>query len=203
MTKGGAMNVEYTGRQYEATPAVRKQIAQGLAKLQKILGTTFKSNVILAAEKHRHIAEITITVRTHPIVGIAEAGDMSAAVGEALERIERQALKYKGRWRAKKRQPKKKWNGEATAEQQAAAVGNDLSTAVPVVVHTYPAIVRMAEAHLTRDDSAVAMRPLTLEEAIKEAEFRDRDVFVFRDAQGRVRVLHRTKNGKMELIEAP
>jgi len=49
----------------------------------------------------------------------------------------------------------------------------------------------------------VALRPLTLEEAIKEAEFRDRDVFVFRDNQGRVKVLHRTKDGRMELIEAP
>jgi len=63
--------------------------------------------------------------------------------------------------------------------------------------------VRTAEAHLTRDDSSVALRPLTLEEAIKEAEFRDRDVFVFRDNHGRVKVLHRTKDGKMELIEAP
>jgi len=197
------MNVEYTARQYETTPAVRKQIDQGLSKLQKILGTAFKTNVILAAEKHRHIAEITITVRTHPIVGIAEAGDMSAAVGEALDRIERQALKYKGRWRDKKRQPKKKWNGEATAAEQLAAVGEGVSTAVPVVVHTYPAVVRTAEAHVRRDNSAVAMRPLTLEEAIKEAEFRDRDVFVFRDNQGRVKVLHRTKDGKMELIEAP
>ncbi|MGO9210133.1 MAG: ribosome hibernation-promoting factor, HPF/YfiA family [Terriglobales bacterium] len=197
------MNVEYTGRQYEATPAVRKQIDQGLSKLQKILGTAFKTNIILAAEKHRHIAEITVTVRTHPIVGVAEAGDMSSAVGEALDRIERQALKYKGRWRDKKRQPKKKWNGEATAAEQLAAVGEKVSTAVPVVVHTYPAVVRIAEAHVTHDNSSVALRPLTLEEAIKEAEFRDRDVFVFRDNQGRVKVLHRTKDGRMELIEAP
>jgi putative sigma-54 modulation protein len=197
------MNVEYTGRQYEATPAVRKQIDQGLSKLQKILGTAFKTNIILAAEKHRHIAEITVTVRTHPIVGVAEAGDMSSAVGEALDRIERQALKYKGRWRDKKRQPKKKWNGEATAAEQLAAVGEKVSTAVPVVVHTYPAVVRTAEAHVTRDHRSVALRPLTLEEAIKEAEFRDRDVFVFRDNQGRVKVLHRTKDGRMELIEAP
>jgi putative sigma-54 modulation protein len=44
---------------------------------------------------------------------------------------------------------------------------------------------------------------MTLEEAIKECEFRDRDVFVFRDPEGRVKVLHRTKDGKLELIEAP
>jgi putative sigma-54 modulation protein len=197
------MSVEHTGRQYEITPAVRKQIDHGLAKLQKILGTSFKTNVVLSAEKHRHIAEITITVRTHPIVGIAEANDMTAAIDEALDRVERQALKYKGRWRAKKRQPRKKWNGEATVEEQRMAVGASVTTAVPVVVHTFPPIVRSAEAHVIRATDAVALRPLTLEEAIKEAEFRDRDVFVFRDNQGKVKVLHRTKDGKMELIEAP
>ena len=41
------------------------------------------------------------------------------------------------------------------------------------------------------------------EEAVKEAEFRDREVFVFRDPEGKVKVLHRKRDGKMELIEAP
>ncbi len=44
---------------------------------------------------------------------------------------------------------------------------------------------------------------MTLDEAVKEAEFRDRDVFVFRDLEGTVMVLHRKRDGKMELIEAP
>jgi putative sigma-54 modulation protein len=56
---------------------------------------------------------------------------------------------------------------------------------------------------LVRSSESVALRPLTLEEAIKEAQFRDRDVFVFRDTKGKVMVLHRTRDGKMELIEAP
>ena len=56
---------------------------------------------------------------------------------------------------------------------------------------------------LTRSDDAVAMRPMTLEEAIKEAHFKDRDVFVFRDPKGKVMVLHRTRDAKMELIETP
>ena len=87
------MNVEYTGRQYEVNSAVRKQVEHSLAKLQKILGSNFDTHVILAAEKHRHIAEITITVRNHSIVGVAEANGMTVAVTEALDRIHRQAVK--------------------------------------------------------------------------------------------------------------
>jgi putative sigma-54 modulation protein len=43
---------------------------------------------------------------------------------------------------------------------------------------------------------------MTIEEAIKECEFRDREVFVFRDKAGQVKVLHRRKDGKLELIES-
>ena len=78
-------------------------------------------------------------------------------------------------------------------------VGLTEKTAVPVAVHRYPAVAKTTEVHLVRSDEAVSMRPMTLEEAIKEAHFRDRDVFVFRDPKGKVMVLHRTRDGKMEL----
>ncbi len=165
------MNVEYTGRQYEITSAIRKEVETGLAKIRKILGDKFDSKVILAVEKHRHKAEITINPRNGPLVGLAQAGDMISAVNEAFEHLETQAIKYK--------------------------------TPIPVVVHKFPQIAKTTDVHLVRSDEAVAIRPMTLEEAIKEAHFRDRDVFVFRDKKGKVMILHRTRDGKMELIEAP
>ena len=200
------MNVEYTGRQYEITPKDHKQIEHGLAKLTKILGDNFESKVILAVEKRRCKAEITVTVRSHSIVGLAEAGDMIAAVGEALERIERQAIKHRTRWRSIRQKARKKLPAgtpEVPVEEYRVAVGASATTAVPVVVHAYPAAARSLEAHVVPSSDAVALRPMTVEEAVKEAQFRDRDVFVFRDKKGKVKVLHRTKDGKMELIEVP
>ena len=197
------MNVEYTGRQYEITPVVRKQIEHGLSKIKKVLGDNFDTHVILAVEKHRHKAEITITVRDHPIVGAAEATEMTSAVAGALDRIDRQAVKYKSRYRTRKRSAKKKWAATSAASEVAMAVGANATTAVPVVVHSFPAVVRTTEAHIVRSEDSVALRPMTLEEAVKECEFRDRDVFVFRDNTGKVKVLHRTKDGRIELIEAP
>jgi putative sigma-54 modulation protein len=208
------MNVEYTGRHYEVTSAIRKEVETGLAKIRKILGDRFETKVILAVEKHRHKAEITISPRNGPLVGLAQAKDMIIAVNEALDHLEKQAVKYKTRWQSKKRSARKseevnKWNGGHSAPPPAperelqTAVGVSEKTAVPVVVHKYPAVARTTEVHLVRSDEAVAMHPMTLEEAIKEAHFRDRDVFVFRDPKGKVMVLHRTRDGKMELIEAP
>jgi len=199
------MTVEYFGKQYEVTPAVRKEVESGLNKLIKILGENIKSKVILTVEKHRNIAEITVKRRRGHLVGLAEAADMVVAVNQALEHIETQVLRYNGRRRNTHRKPKDKgWKAPVEAETELqVAVGANSATAVPVVVHTFHSIARTTEAHLVRSNDSIAMRPMTVEEAVKECEFRDRDVFVFRDPKGKVKVLHRRKDGKIELIEVP
>ena len=66
---------------------------------------------------------------------------MATAIGGALDNIERQAVKYKTRWKSKKRQARKKLElaGEVQQETSVAiAVGGDLTTAVPVKVHSFP-----------------------------------------------------------------
>jgi len=203
------MNVEYTGRHCEVTPAIRKEVELGLTKIRRILGDRFDTKVILTVEKHRHKAEITISPRNGPLVGLAQAKEMTIAVNEALDHLEKQAVKYKTRWQSKKRSARKseevkKWNGNSPQQEEVQTrIGMTEKTAVPVAVHRYPAVAKTTEVHLVRSSDAVSMRPLTLEEAIKEAHFRDRDVFVFRDPKGKVMILHRTRDGKMELIEAP
>jgi putative sigma-54 modulation protein len=199
------MTVEYTGRHYEVTPANRKDIEAGLSKIEKILRGKLETKVVLAVEKHRHKAEITVNSRVGPLLGIAQAKDMAAAIGQALEHLEKQALKNKTRIITKKRRDHKKWSGEAADSEPpatAAAVAA-ASPTVTMVVHKFPAVAKSTEVHLVRSDEAIALRPMTLEEAIKEAHFRDRDVFVFRDPKGKLMILHRTRDGRMELIEAP
>lgn len=196
------MNVEYTGRQYEITPSVRKEVESGLVKVRKVLRDRFEAHVVLTVEKRRHKAEITISLRNGPIVGLAHAHDMTSAISEALEHLEKQAIKYKTRWRTKKRKPHEKWNGNALAAAPVLAPKSETAE-VPVLVHRFPAVAKTTDVHLVHSSDSVALRPMTLEEAIKEAHFRDRDVFVFRDPKGKVMVLHRTRDGKMELIEAP
>src|SRR4030081_1249416 len=142
------MNVEYTGRHYDVTPAIRKEVETGLSKLRKILGDKFETKVILAVEKHRHKAEVTISPRNGPLVGLAQAKDMTIAVNEALDHLEKQAVKYKTRWQSKKRSARKseevkKWNGHSTISDETnaqPAIGLSETTAVPVMVHKYPAV---------------------------------------------------------------
>jgi putative sigma-54 modulation protein len=197
------MNVEYTARKYEITPTIRKEVETGLSKIRKILGDRFETKVILAVEKRRHKAEITINPPNGPIVGLAQTSDMKSAVSEALDHLQKQALKHKTKWLSKKRKAVKKFDGQSMEENLEAVIGLSENTTVSVLVHKFPSVARTTEVHLVHSRDSVALRPMTLEEAIKETHFRDKDVFVFRDPQGKLMVLHRTRDGKMELIEAP
>lgn len=222
------MVVEYTGRQVTITKALHALGDEGIERISKILGKTIKAHIVLTAEKYRQIAEVTVNTRLQSIVAEAEATSMDAALREALSRAETRAVRYKAKIRTQKRLPKdEKLHADSELirsrrpGKSAAAADGVVKTVkaengkpatngrgpgkpvLPVTVHSFPARVPIAEPHVVRSSDSVALRPMTLEEAVKEAEFRDRDVFVFRDPSGNVMVLHRKRDGKMELIEAP
>jgi len=197
------MNVEYTARKYKITPTVRKEVETGLNKIRKILGDRFETKVILTVEKRRHKVEITIDPPNGPIVGLAQTDDMLSAINEALDHLQKQALKHKTKWLSKKRKAVKKFDGQSLEDNLETTLGLAESATVSVMVHKFPSVARTTEVHLVHTQDSVALSPMTLEEAIKEAHFRDKDVFVFRDPQGKLMILHRTRDGKMELIEAP
>ena len=212
------MQVECTGRQAAITKALRALVEEGTERIAKVLGRTASAKVILTAEKNRYTAEVNVTTRASSLVALSESAiSMEIALREALATAEAQAIKHRNRIRSIKRQPKQEKQleevapvrGRAAAAAKAAqpkTAGNGYphpKPAIPVTVHSFPARMPIAEPHVVRSADSVALRPMTLEEAVKEAEFRDRDVFVFRDNEGNLKVLHRKRDGKMELIEAP
>ena len=144
------------------------------------------------------------------------------AAHDALVKAETQATRHKDRLRTRKRTAqtgeagggacvslrsgrgsavrKQKSSGNGTSQRQGTTLQPAITGHRAFLSHARAPI---AEPHIVRSLDSVALRPMTLEEAVKEAEFRDRDVFVFRDNEGNVKVLHRKRDGKMELIEAP
>jgi putative sigma-54 modulation protein len=208
------MNVEYTGRQTTVTKKLKLQTEAGLERITKIVGSSGSVHIILSKDKYRHNAEITVQTRHHKLVASCEATEMEVALHDALVKIERQAIRHKKKFGTIKRHPKadvKGVNGEAAATpapRRAVAVKVATKSsvgrkAVPMLVHSFPSHSPLKEPHVVRSADGVALRPMSLEEAVKEAAFRDRDVFVFRDHEGQAMVLHRKRDGKMELIEVP
>lgn len=211
------MDVDYTGRQTTITKKLKMQVEAGLAQIAKIIGNSGNVHVILSSDKYRQIAEITVQTRNQKLVARCEATEMTVALHDALAKVEQQAIRHKKKKSTIKRHPKEDvknggvkaaGDGAATVVVKASAVKAAAKSsvgrkAVPMLVHSFPSHSPLSEPHVVRSRDGAALRPMSLEEAVKEAAFRDRDVFVFRDHAGKAMVLHRKRDGKMELIEVP
>lgn len=202
------MQMECTGRQTTISKKLRKMAEEGSAGIGKILGSAVRSHVVLTSEKHRYIAEVEIKTRTSRLVALCESSlGMDVALREAFSKAEDQAVRY-----TKKRIARKRRSRTEAAPQPAPTPEMD----TPLVRRTRKEVSRAggksvqakrpkaaSGLHIVRTTGPVALQPMTVEEAVKEAEFRDHEVFVFRDNEGHVNVLHRQQDGTMELIEAP
>ena len=219
------MDIEYTGRQTVITKKLKTQSEAGLARIAKLVGRTASAHVFLTTDKYRRIAEVTLKTRGQSLVATCEATDMEVALHDTLCKMEQQIIRHNQKKTAAKRHPKngvhevemefegapgvpvktvaKKAGAAPAAAKNGAATNGKGRKAVAMVVHSFPSRSPLVEPHIVRSIDSAAMRPMSLEEAVKEAAFRDRDVFVFRDHEGQALVLHRKRDGKMELIQVP
>lgn len=225
------MEIEYTGRQTTINKKLKAQAEAGLARIAKLVGRTASAHVFLTTEKYRRVAEVTLKKRGQSLVGSCEATEMTMALHDALSKLEQQAVRHKQKRSTGKRHPKADQPGIKIAALEvpleagltngvaAASRAKKASTphgnggngngrkAVPMVVHSFPSgsslRAPIAEPHVVRSIDSAAIGPMSLEVAVKEAALRDRDVFVFRDTYGQPMVLHRQRDGRMELIQIP
>ena len=97
------MQITITGHNIEVTPALRQYTEEKVAKVRKYLNTTIKAHVILKIEKLNHIAEVTIHANGVDLHGEEKTDNMYAAIDRVMDKIDRQAKKFKGKIQAKKR----------------------------------------------------------------------------------------------------
>ena len=91
------MTIEYTGRGLTVTAKWKKMADDELARIDGIIGRTVSAHVILSVDRHRHIAEVTMTAPLETLVATCEDTEMEKALHGALRKIEQQAVKHKER----------------------------------------------------------------------------------------------------------
>jgi len=182
------MKITYTGRQVELAPAQLKKLEARFAKIGKLLDGRHESeaHVILSLERHLHHAEATVRYFDHQLVGLGSSNDLFTAIHSAAEKLEKQALKTRSKWRDTKRTPRK--TGPETDQETPAAL--------PIEAESEPdRLIYHVENHKKR-------KPMTLDEAILEMD-ENRDYLVYRDAEtDRVVMLVRRRDGHFDLVEA-
>ncbi len=210
------MEVELTARQVKIPKALRAQVEEGMQRIARILGRTTTASITFRSQRHLQIAELTVKARMQTIAACGEADTQESALRAALAHAEHQAQRYRDRKITRKRLPKEEKVLEAPpvskpkvariSQAEGAENGRASAAAKPraeIAVHTFPAPATVVEPHIVTSGDAIAMRPMTVEEAVKEAEFRDRDLLIFRNMNGDLYVLHRRRDGQMELVEIP
>lgn len=176
------MKIEFTGRSFTVSPAIKKHISENFKKIDTVLKEALRAHVILSVEKHhRHVAEIVVHWNDRALTSKADTTDMYASVSQAIDKLRRQAVKVKGKIHDRK--------------QQATSTSLVAPSPVPPVPPAAPPprVIRSRK---------YTVKPMTPEEAILKVEEAAEQFVVFHNAEsGRVGVIFKRKDGNYGLIE--
>jgi putative sigma-54 modulation protein len=191
------MKITYTGVKQALSSKLQGKLDSKFGKLSKLLEKRgeIEAHVVVTTVRHLHKAEITIPFYEHKLIGLGSDGDVFTALNEALEKLETQAVKNRGKWREKHRRTD---SSAGKAPREAASDSkeqdrkgdrkNSKSNGSPVNVF--------------RVNHHDERKPMTLDEAMLEMD-KKQDYVVYRDAEKEsVSVLVRRRDGHFDLIES-
>src|SRR5271155_6189599 len=97
------MKVSYRGVHKELPPKFQEKLDAKFAKLSKLLERRGEkeAHVVVTSERHLHNAEITLQFYDHQLIGIDSDADLFTAVSKALDKLDKQAVKQREKWRGR------------------------------------------------------------------------------------------------------
>jgi len=182
------MRITISGRKMEVTDALREHIETGLAKVRTHFDKIIDANVVLAVEKRRHIAEVTLLANGIRIHGKEESDDMYASVDAVVLKLDKQVRRFKGR--INRYQPRK--------GKEEMLYGHNLIQLDRDGVEEHEEEVQ----HRVILREKLPMKPMSVEEATMQLELASDRFLVFSNADTQqVNVLYSHGDGTYGLIE--
>lgn len=174
------MRIDFVARNLEITDELREYISKKLGKIGKYFAKNVLAQVVLTSERERQIVEITLPLEGMVVRGEESTGDVYASVNLAVEKIERQVVKYRARFQERKREGRAQ--ARSLPEERPRAADTD-----------EPRLVKVKRFNI---------KPMTVDEAILQMNLLGHDFFVFTSSETeQVNVLYRRKDGDYGLIE--
>jgi putative sigma-54 modulation protein len=178
------MQVAVTFRHMKTHEGVKAYVKEKVEKLRKYLENPREVHVVLAVEKFRHIAEITVVADGGIFNSQGRDNDLYAAVDQMVDKMERQVRERREKARQKRANassPKSplRLRGKAGEEKEEE---EDLSS-------------------LVRRRRTVA-KPMSLEEALSQLRVSKKDFLVFVNSDSeQMNVVYRSQDGRYEWVE--
>ena len=182
------MNISYKGVKQELPARMQSKLNAKFAKLSKLLEKRGEkeAHVMVTSERHLHKAEITMQFYDRQLVGAAADPDLFTAICSALDKLETQAVKNRGKWQERIRR-------KESAPRRAAKAPAPAAPPVPDASKGGQKIFRVNHHGQNK--------PMTLEEAMMEMD-KSKDYLVYQDSEkGRTSMLVRRRDGHFDLIE--
>ena len=194
------MKVTYKGMPHSLAPKIQQKLDAKFAKLAKLLDGRGEreAHVMVTQERRMCCAEVTLQFHDHKLVGHGSDTDLFTALSAALQKLDAQAVKQRGKWRTTHRR-----NGQSVGRMEEAE-----RPEVPAATKA-PRSSSAREAdgkRVFRVNGVGKRKPMTLDEALLEMD-KNRDYLVYRDADRDAKreglsVLVRRRDGHFDLIES-
>ena len=177
------MQISVTFRNMKPSDALRNYAEDKIECLRKYVSPPTDVHVVLAKHKYLNEADIKVMYRGIVMRGEDNTEDMYTSIDSAVDKIERQARKYK----------------EKIRKYQPISLGEDL-----MVRHEVIDQESMDEAELKVIKSEeLNAKPMSVDEAVMQMDLLNNDFLVFRNASSKeVNVVYRRADGNVGLIEA-
>jgi putative sigma-54 modulation protein len=195
------MKITYTGRNEVFPPKQLSILEAKLQKLSKMIDRRGEreAHVILTHQRFLHKVEITINAWDHTMVGVGSNRDLVTAANEALDRLEKQIVKLRTKFRDTTRHKDKSLIDKSLGEPDAVAATPSRATKRASAASKPSSKDRKKVFRVDHHDGK---KPMTVDEAMLEMEA-SQDYMVYRDAKtDRVTVLMRRADGHFDLIES-
>ena len=177
-----AMRITFTGRQTEINASLKKFVQDKIKKLDRLIGDSFDAHVILSQTRHRYSAEILLRAPSMTLTGDANTEDARSAVQTALEKIEKQARRFKG----KRTGRRKRVGKDLIAKRRSLPSKETEGDGKPSVIAT----------------DGFSKKPLTLNEAAFRVHDSEGLFLVFRNADTmKISVIYKRKDWNLGLID--
>lgn len=170
---------------------IKAYVEKKVSKAETFLNHIIDAHVILGAEKHRRIAEVTINAKHATFHASEVTEDIYSAIDGVMEKIRTQVKRYKEKLKDKKHRDRASMPEE---EVEGSDVDEDIDEEdVDTEAEETPVVIKVKK---------FAPKPMTPEEAAIYLEMSDDEFLMFSNSTtGQVNVVFKRKDNTYGLIE--
>ena len=194
--KGYNMQLNVRSRDGAVQEKFREYAQKKVARLERFFTRIDSARLEQSVERGLHIVELNLEGDGVFLRSEERCNDMYAAVDNAVDKLERQVVRFKGRKRDGRHRPgpvkeyaeRARQAGESAGPEEGSAESGDGSA-------------DEHEFRITRR-KRFPMQPMSAEEAARQMELTDHDFYLFQNGNnGDVSLLYRRRTGDYGLIE--